>query len=173
MLQVALPFIAGQAGSPSAGGVLLAMLSAGSAVGGLTYGRISWRSTPVQRFALLVTGFTLTVLPLCLTESPVLVGVLAFLLGLCLAPLFITAYLLVNDLVAASKTAPTEANTWVSTANNAGFAAGSAAAGVLLELQGAALTVAAAIATMTILRRRTLALDAAHAEPSTDDTIVR
>ncbi|MGQ4717287.1 hypothetical protein ACUN22_26800 [Streptomyces anulatus] len=132
-----------------------------SAVGGLTYGRISWRSTPAQRFAALVTGFTLTVLPLCLTESPVLVGVFAFLVGLCLAPLFITAYLLVNDPVTASRTAPTEANTWVSTASNGGFAAGSAAAGVLLEFQGPALTVTAAITVVTILRRRTLVLEAA------------
>ncbi|MDQ0791546.1 MFS transporter [Streptomyces sp. B1I3] len=177
VLQVALPFIATHAGSPSAGGVLLALLSVGSAVGGLTYGRISWRATPVQRFAVLVTGFTLTVLPLCLTESPVLVGAFAFLVGLCLAPLFITAYLLVNDLVTASRTAPTEANTWVSTANNGGFAAGSAAAGVLLEFQGPTLTVtaafavAAAIAVTTILRRRTLVPDAANVEPSAAKTI--
>lgn len=166
VLQVMFPFIAERAGSPSAGGVLLALLSAGSAVGGLTYGRISWRSTPVQRFAVLVAGFTLMVLPLCLTASPVLAGLFAFLVGLCLAPLFTTAYLLVNDLVTVSKTAPTEANTWVSTANNGGSAAGSAAAGVLLDSQGPTLTVTAAfvvavaIAVMTVLRRRTLVLDA-------------
>lgn len=166
VLQVMFPFIAERAGSPSAGGVLLALLSAGSAVGGLTYGRISWRSTPVQRFVVLVAGFTLMVLPLCLTASPVLAGLFAFLVGLCLAPLFTTAYLLVNDLVTVSKTAPTEANTWVSTANNGGSAAGSAAAGVLLDSQGPTLTVTAAfvvavaIAVMTVLRRRTLVLDA-------------
>ncbi|MEU0202690.1 MULTISPECIES: MFS transporter [unclassified Streptomyces] len=172
VLQVVLPFIADEAGSAGAGGVLLALLSAGSAVGGLTYGRIGWRSTPVRRFAVLVTGFTLTVLPLCLTESPVPAGAFAFLVGLCLAPLFTTAYLLVNDLVTASRTAPTEANTWVSTANNGGFAAGSAAAGVLLDSQGPARTVAlafavaAATAVMTVLRRRTLELDAPNSEPA-------
>ncbi|MEU5130501.1 MFS transporter [Streptomyces mobaraensis] len=172
VLQVVLPFIADHAGSPGAGGILLSMLSAGSAVGGLAYGRIAWRSTPVRRFVVLVTGFTLAVLPLCLTASPVPAGAFALLVGLCLAPLFTTAYLLVNDLVTASGTAPTEANTWVSTANNGGFAAGSAAAGVLLDSRGptvtvtAAFAVAAATAVMTVLRRRTLLLGAGHPEPA-------
>ncbi|MET8690382.1 MFS transporter [Streptomyces sp. NPDC004732] len=161
-LQIALPFLADQAGSPGAGGVLLALLSAGSAIGGLAYGRIRWRSSPTDRFVVLVVVFTLTVLPLCVIESPVRAGAFVFVVGLSLAPLFTTAYLLVNDLVAASKAAPTEANTWVSTANNGGYAAGSAVAGVLLGFRGPALTVtaaflvSAAIVAVTVLRRRTL-----------------
>lgn len=162
-LQVALPFIADHAGSPGAGGVLLALLSAGSAIGGTAYGRIGWRGAPVNRFVVLVIVFTLTVLPLCVIDSPVRAGAFAFVVGLSLAPLFTTAYLLVNDLVAASRTAPTEANTWVSTANNGGYAAGSAVAGLLLDSHGPAVAVtaaflaSAAIAAATILRRRTLA----------------
>ncbi|MBO2446094.1 MFS transporter [Actinomadura barringtoniae] len=164
VLQVTLPFIADRAGSPGAGGVLLAMLSAGSAIGGIWYGRVQWRSAAVKRFVVLVIAFTLTLLPLGLIDGPVRAGVVVFVVGLNLAPLFTTAYFLVNDLVAASGTAPTEANTWVATANNGGFAAGSAVAGVLLDSRGPTLTVmaavaiAAVIAVVTVLRRRTLVL---------------
>ncbi|MEW2391021.1 MFS transporter [Streptomyces venezuelae] len=174
-LQIALPFLADQAGSPGAGGVLLALLSAGSAVGGLTYGRIRWRSTPTDRFVVLVVVFTLTVLPLCVIESPVRAGAFVFVVGLSLAPLFTTAYLLVNDLVAASKAAPTEANTWVSTANNGGYAAGSAVAGILLGYRGPALTVtaaflvSAAIVAVTVLRRRTLVPLPAPTHPAAEE----
>ncbi|MQY03801.1 MFS transporter [Actinomadura macrotermitis] len=162
-LDVGLPYIADRAGSPSAGGVLLALLSAGSALGGVWYGRTRWRSAASSRFVLLVIAFALTLLPLCLTATPSRAAAAVFVAGLTLAPLFTTAYLLMNDLAAASNSSPTEANTWVSTANNGGTAAGSALAGLLLDSHGPALAftvtflAAIVIAAVTVLRRTTLA----------------
>ncbi|WP_131736942.1 MFS transporter [Actinomadura roseirufa] len=171
-LEVGLPYIADRAGSPSAGGVLLALLSAGSAIGGIWYGRKQWRSALPNRFVLLIIVFTLTLLPLCLTDTPVRAGAAVFIVGLTVAPLFTSAYLLVNDLVTASRSSPTEANTWVSTANNGGAAAGSSLAGLLLDAHGPALTftatflAAGVIAAATILRRPTLAPPPLTPEPA-------
>lgn len=162
VLGVVLPYVAEEAGAAEAGGILLALLSAGSVLGGLWYGRRSWRTPLVTRFTVLLAAFSLTLPPLALTSRPVAVGALVLLLGSALAPLFTSGYLLVAELTATTTASPTEANTWVSTANNGGAAAGAALAGILLGPCGPAGTLAfacaatAALAAAASLRRGSL-----------------
>jgi MFS family permease len=163
VIEVAVPAFAVRSGSPAAGGVMLALLSVGSVVGGLYYGRRSWRRELSSRFLILYGMFSCALMPLTLAHTLPQVGALMVLSGLAVAPLFTSAYLLVDRLVTGTRTAPTEANTWVSTANNGGAAIGSAAAGALLESAGLAAAFAATflavacIAIVTAVRRSTLA----------------
>ncbi|GAB2832612.1 MFS transporter [Actinocorallia aurea] len=164
VLDVALPYLADRTGAAEASGVLFALLSAGSALGGLWYGRRAWKSPLAVRFTRLLAVFALAFAPLTLAPGPVATGAIVFAMGLALAPLFISAYLLVAALTEASGASPTEANTWVSTANNGGVAAGAALSGMLLDPFGAsaafalAFTGVAALAMVAAARRATLGL---------------
>ncbi|MDJ0324483.1 MFS transporter [Cryobacterium sp. PH31-AA6] len=123
------------AGSPAGAGIILALFAAGSAVGGLVYGavRTSWSA---RRQLLLLTGMFLAGIAAAgLATSPVALGILIALAGLCLSPIMIVAYLAASDFGRGGRA--TEATTWVNTAHNVGAAAGSALAGVLIETQGA------------------------------------
>ncbi|ROO84560.1 putative MFS family arabinose efflux permease [Actinocorallia herbida] len=163
VLDVALPYLADRAGSAEAGGVLLALLSAGSALGGLWYGRRAWRSPLTTRFVRLLVVFALAFAPLAFGPGPIAAGAVVFVMGLALAPLFTSAYLLLASFTEKSGVSPTEANTWVSTANNGGVAAGAALSGILLDPYGVTATFAlafaavAALALVAISRRSTLA----------------
>ncbi len=123
------------AGSTAGAGIILALFAAGSAVGGLVYGavRTSWSA---RRQLLLLTGMFLAGIAAAgLATSPVALGILIALAGLCLSPIMIVAYLAASDFGRGGRA--TEATTWVNTAHNVGAAAGSALAGVLIETQGA------------------------------------
>ena len=115
-------------------GWLLALSSVGGALGGLAYGRHTWRLTPASRLALLAASAALCLaLPALTTAVPV--AALALLgLGVCADTLLITSFLLVDATVPAE--AQLEAGTWVNTSYNLGLAAGSALAGALLGRAG-------------------------------------
>ncbi|MEU6732330.1 MFS transporter [Streptomyces physcomitrii] len=119
-----------EAGAPGAVAWVLAALSAGSAVGGLVYGAVRWRLPLRTRLALAAVGLGLVLAPAGLTPGPFALALVAALAGVSVAPALTTAYLL------ADATAPperrTRAGAWVNTAFNAGAAAGTAAAGLLL-----------------------------------------
>lgn len=163
MLEITLPAFAEHEGSSAAGGILLALFSAGSAVGGLYYGRRSWRYELSSRFVVLSCLFSVALLPLAFARSLPQAGFLVAAAGLAVAPLFTSAYLLVDRLVTRLSVAPTEANTWVSTANNGGAALGSAVAGLTLESVGLTIAFACVFvivggtALVTAVRRSTLA----------------
>lgn len=118
------------AGAPGAVAWVLAALSAGSAVGGLVYGAVRWRSPLRTRLALAALGLGLVLAPAGLAPGPFALALVAALAGVSVAPALTTAYLL------ADATAPperrTRAGAWVNTAFNAGAASGTAAAGLLL-----------------------------------------
>lgn len=129
-LEVAVVARATQAGSPAAAGYLLAVLSVGSAAGGLLWGRL--RRPPT-------TGLLLTVMAMLgvgtavagLVPSLPALGVVLALTGAAIAPAFVVAYVLADRLVDGS--VRTETNTWIATAANIGGAAGAAVAGLLTE----------------------------------------
>jgi MFS family permease len=159
-VEVAIPAFATDHGRPELAGLLIAIWSAGSAVGGLVYGaRV--RRTPLARLHLRVAlMLPLGFLPLALGGSPFTMALLVIPAGIFIAPLIATR----NEL--AGRVAPpgsdTEAFTWPLTALVGGIALGAAAAGGLVEASGwraavlAATLAATAGALVSLARRATL-----------------
>ncbi|MCP2324086.1 MFS family permease [Hamadaea flava] len=131
LVDVAVPVTAAHAGTPATAGWLLAGMSAGSAVGGLLFGRRTW-ATPFARLlpkvalllAALVAGLIL-LSPLWMLAAGLIVT------GLLLSPSLIMAYALADELAPAG--ARTRASVWVNTAGNAGITTGTALAGALAD----------------------------------------
>ncbi|MGV9418329.1 MFS transporter [Streptomyces sp. NPDC003674] len=109
---------------------VFAALSGGSAVGGLVYGAVRWRSTARLRLALLAVGLGLTLAAAGLVPGIASFAVAAACAGLFIAPSLTTAYLVADE--AAGPGFRTRAGAWVNTAVNAGGSAGSAVAGALV-----------------------------------------
>ncbi|RAG87107.1 MFS transporter [Streptacidiphilus pinicola] len=111
-------------------GALDALVSVGGVLGGLAYGRRSWRRPARHRLvwstALGAAGLVLAAL--CFSPAGAAVGFL--LVGAATDCVLITAYLLVEEVVPAGSR--TEGGAWVNTAINLGSAAGSALGGLLL-----------------------------------------
>ncbi|MGY1604706.1 MFS transporter [Geodermatophilus sp. SYSU D00815] len=130
-LEVAIPAFADEAGSPGMSGVLLAVWSLGSVVGGLWFGaRVVSVSLPRQyRWGLL--GVTIGLAPLALVSSPVALGALLFLGGTAIAPTLTVQSNLVGSIAPAHAT--TEAFTWLSTIAFGASAIGAAVGGALIE----------------------------------------
>ena len=133
-IEVGLPSLALHAGSRSASGVLLAVWSLGSMLGGLWFGSRTWRSSlPTRYRALLIAAIVFTS-PLILARSIPEGALGALLAGVTIAPLFSTQYAMVARAV--SEGSETEAFTWVAAALVTGIAAGSAAAGAVISSGG-------------------------------------
>lgn len=113
-------------------GVLLAIFSAGSIVGGLLIGHRDVRPWSLTLRSLIVTAGT----ALCLVSlHPVWLGIMLFLGGLGVAPMLASLYTIVSSTVKFSETA--EAYGWVGTGQLVGVAIGSAIAGVAIDAFGA------------------------------------
>ncbi|MFJ9690673.1 MFS transporter [Kitasatospora sp. NPDC101183] len=109
---------------------VLAALSAGSAVGGLAYGAVTWRATNRRRLAWLAIGLGAVLAATGLAPRPWLLVLGAALAGVFVAPAVTTAYLAADE--SAGPGARTRAGAWVNTALNAGSAAATAGAGLLI-----------------------------------------
>jgi predicted MFS family arabinose efflux permease len=142
ILDITLVAAAREAGSAPLGGVLLACMSAGSVAGGLWYGSRNWRRPTGQRFTRILALLALACAPLPFMHSLVGLAIAIAALGLLLAPLESSAYVLVAELAPAGTL--TEATTWVTTAKNVTGAAGIALAGVLVDGVGVPWTLASA-----------------------------
>lgn len=119
--------------------VLFTAIAGGSLVGGLWYGGRRFRWQQRHRFIVTLAVFALGLAPLSfITGNMVLLLVALVLAGVGIAPSSIVSHQLLDD------TAPpgtrTEAQAWSSTANTAGAAAGTALAGVLVDIGGPALS---------------------------------
>lgn len=120
----------------------LAALSAGSAVGGLFNGAVSWRIPARTRLPLTAVGLGLALLAAGLAPG---LGTLAAALaaaGFFVAPALTTAYLAADE--AAAPEARVRAGAWVNTGVNAGSTGGAAGAGLLVGGLPTALCFAAA-----------------------------
>jgi MFS family permease len=133
-IEVGLPSLALHSGSRAASGLLLALWSLGSMVGGLWFGSRSWRSPlPTRYRALLIAGVVFPA-PLILARSIPEGAFGALVAGLTIAPLFSCQYAMVARAV--TEGSETEAFTWVTSALVAGIAGGSAAAGGVISSGG-------------------------------------
>lgn len=115
-------------------GLLLAAFSAGSAIGGLLYGRHRWVSSPHLRLVMITAALAVASALLIPAPNMLLLGVVLATVGFFLAPSLITGYLLADALT--SRDVQTEASSWINTAVNAGASAAAAAGGVMIEELG-------------------------------------
>jgi MFS family permease len=166
MCEVAIPGFAYDHGAAQRAGLVLAVWSAGSAVGGVVYGMI--RRPPLQRVHIAVSLLLpLSLLPLAAAPSLAVMAVLELPAALFSAPLLATR----NELIGwvAPPDARTEAYTWPQTAFVGGIAIGAALAGGLVESAGpspaflAAGGIAALGAVIAVVRRRTIVAPASYA----------
>ncbi len=143
-IEVALPAFSASHGSPETAGILLAIWSAGSAVGGFVYGARPRQRSLVETHTRLAFLLPLACLPILAGTTPLGMALLVLVAGVPLAPLIASR----NELV--SRIAPggsvTEAFTWPLTALVAGLSLGVASAGALVDASGWAAAVGTGVA---------------------------
>ncbi|MFD4259341.1 MFS transporter [Streptomyces sp. NPDC058534] len=110
---------------------VLAALSAGSAVGGLLNGAITWTSSARARLPFLAAGLGVSLAAAGLAPGVGTLVAAVACAGLFVAPALTTAYLIADE--SAAPGFRTRAGAWCNTAVNAGMAAGAAAVGLLVE----------------------------------------
>jgi predicted MFS family arabinose efflux permease len=142
--EIGLVGAAREAGSAEAASLTLAAWAAASAVGGLWYGSRTWRRSPGRRYLALLALLVLASAPMAATGSLLALGAVVALVGLVLAPLESSAYVLAAEL--APPGTLTESGTWMTTAINVTGAAGLAVAGSLVDRAGVQTTLAIACA---------------------------
>jgi hypothetical protein len=159
-LEVSLPAFSTEHGAPELAGVLLAVWSIGSAVGGLVYGARPRRAPLAALHLRLTLLLPLAFVPVLASTSVALMALLLLPAGVLIAPIIATR----NEL--ASAAAPsgteTEALTWPLTALLSGLSLGAAVAGALIDASDwhaavlASIAGAAVGALIAASRRRTL-----------------
>jgi hypothetical protein len=125
-------------------GVLLGIMSVGSATGGIVYGSRSWRLPLARQFPLMLALMGLCVGPLALLSSAWAFGLWCLVAGVAMAPA-----LIMQSMLVAGNSRPehsTEAFTWATTGLLAGVALGLTAGGALLEVAKSPAVFAAAAA---------------------------
>jgi len=131
LVEIGVTAYAAENGSPALAGLILGLMSVGSAVGGLAYGSRSWRPPLPRQFALMLLIMGAGVAALALVGNVVLFALLGILAGVVMAPALIMQSMLV------ARTAPpqysTEAFTWSTSCLLIGVGVGLAAGGLLLE----------------------------------------
>jgi predicted MFS family arabinose efflux permease len=143
-LEIAVAAYATERQSPALAGVLLGLMSVGSALGGLAYGSRSWRFALVPQFSLLLGLMAAGLALLSLASHPMTFAVVGFAAGIVMAPVLIVQSMLVAKSVRPEHTA--EAFTWSASALLAGVGLGLGAGGVLLEIYPSTAALAAAAA---------------------------
>lgn len=144
LVEIATTAYAAEIGKPALAGVLLGVMSIGSALGGLVYGSRSWRLPLERQFPLTLALMGLGVAPLVLALPEWLFSLWCVVAGVAMAPALIMQSMLV------AKTArpehSTEAFTWSATGLLAGVGLGLTAGGQLLEFARSPAVFAAAAA---------------------------
>ena len=141
-------------------GVLLGIMSIGSAAGGIVYGSRSWRLPLARQFPIMLALMGLCVGPLALWSAAWAFGIWCLVAGVAMAPA-----LIMQSMLVARNSRPeysTEAFTWSTTGLLAGVGLGLAAGGVLLEYAkspavfaaAAALAVAAGAVSLLLVKIR-------------------
>ncbi len=147
-LNVAVPAVA----APARAGLLLSALAIGTAAASLLAGRRDWRLPPASRLAAFELALAAALAAAAATggrTGPLAAALLVA--GATLGALFVTLYLLVDQLTPAG--AGTRTFAWVVTANNGGLAFGAAAGGAAISMSEGAtgLWLAAACALMGVV----------------------
>jgi MFS family permease len=147
-MQVAAAAYAADQGDPGRSGVLLALWTSGSLVGGLLNGSRVWRSPPERRLRWLLAVLAVAFAPPALTPGVYGLAGLMFVAGLPIAPALGCAYALVERL--APPGTLTEAFTWIGSGFLLGLSLGSSAAGVTADHYGPSTTFVAGSVALAI-----------------------
>jgi MFS family permease len=140
-LEIGVTAYATEAGDAALAGVLLGVMSAGSAVGGLVYGSRPWHFPLARQFATALALMGLGLAVLALRWSPWPFAALCLFAGIAMAPALIIQSMLAVRIARAEHA--TEAFTWTTSALLAGVGVGLAAGGALLEFSSARSALAA------------------------------
>lgn len=97
-------------------GPLLATISVGGVIGGIAYGVIRWDADLWRKYKMLTLGFAIPSCFLVAAQPLWLLALVLLLAGLFVTPIFINAFLLVDQEIPADSR--NEANTWVSASTN-------------------------------------------------------
>ena len=133
-VEVTLPAFSEDVGDVALAGVLLALWSAASGVGGLVFGARQGRRELLDTYLAISLLFPLACLPLVAASSPVSMGLLVLLAGVPIAPLIATRNELIS--IVAPRGTGTEAFTWLMTSLVVGLSLGTAIAGAVIEASG-------------------------------------
>jgi MFS family permease len=133
--EVTMVAFCGQHGQRGASGLAMGALACGSAIAGFTYGARHWKKPVLDRFRIhAVTFGILPILFFAATNVPTLI-LCALIVGLGIAPLAITSFGLIENLVPAESL--TEGLAWLITGVSVGYGAGSALVGGIADEDGA------------------------------------
>lgn len=168
-METGVPAFTAERSSAAAAGILLALLAAGSAAGGLVYGHRAWRPALAVRLVVLSVSLVVVSALAAVAPNEVVLGTVLVGVGLFLAPTVVTAYLLADALTA--EHVRTEATTWTNTSINFGVAIGAAVAGVVVDHAGttSAFVIGAAAAlvlTLTAASRMRILRQASESGPT-------
>ena len=131
LVEIGTTAFATETGGPALAGVLLGIMSSGSAAGGLVYGSRSWRLPLARQFPLMLAIMGLGVAPLAWLSQTWAFGLWCLAAGIAMAPA-----LIMQSMLVAKNSRPehsTEAFTWSSTGLLAGVGLGLTLGGALLE----------------------------------------
>lgn len=142
LLEIGVTAFATESGSPALAGVILGLMSVGSAAGGLAYGSRSWRPPLTRQFALMLFLMGAGLAALAYVANAALFTILGIVAGIVMAPALIIQSMLV------AKTAPaqyaTEAFTWSTSCLLIGVGLGLTLGGLILERAGSSAVLTAA-----------------------------
>jgi len=160
LLEIGVTAYATEIGKPALAGLILGLMSVGSAAGGLAYGSRSWRPPLQRQFALMLLIMGVGLAVLALATHPLVFTLLGILAGIVMAPALIIQSMLV------ARTSPaqyaTEAFTWSTSCLLAGVGIGLSTGGLILERASSAAVLttaglvsvgAAALGASTLTRR--------------------
>lgn len=131
LVEIATTAFATETGAPSLAGVMLGVMSIGSAAGGLVYGSRTWRLPLDRQFPLMLILMGAGIAPLALLPGAWSFGLWCIPAGIAMAPALIMQAMLVAKIARAEHA--TEAFTWSSTSLLAGVGLGLTGGGALLE----------------------------------------
>jgi MFS family permease len=120
-----------QHGSRAYTGWLLAIISAGSCVGGLVYGSRHWRTSPERRFTLTVCSLAFFALGVALAPGLAVMAVAGAFMGVSIAPAIISSSLLIEKYCPADRL--TEGFALIGSSLGVGFAVGASVSGRVID----------------------------------------
>jgi MFS family permease len=140
-VEVAVPAALDATGHRELTGVLLGLWGVGSMLAGLAIGRLGAATDPPRRLAIALAAWGLAHAAVGVSGEPAVLGLILVVAGASIAPTFVSANGMLDDLAPAGTI--TEAFTWTSTGIAVGIAAGSAIAGAVVEAASPAVAMAA------------------------------
>lgn len=166
-----------EAGHPGAAGLLLAIYSGASLIGGMIFGVLHLKASLLRQFMFAVVALTVVTLPIPFMGSLVLVGVGLLVAGVACSPVLISGMSLVESVVPSHRL--TEAMSWTNSGMAVGLAVATPLAGRVIDIAGASTAywvtagcaVGALVIALLVLPSLKRARDAVTGQPVATETV--